>query len=137
MKRYEHQLNLSKKKGRSSIDQFELGDRVVIQSPDSGKWLETGTIEKKRIADDSTTQSFEIQMDNGSVKIRNKRFLRHASKGPGRHVQINPQSVEHVLVEGDPDEAPGNSVRQPVLNADAGQSREKPQTRSRTRQQAV
>ena len=92
--------------------------------------METGTIENKRVADDSTTQSFEIQMDNGRVKLRNKCFLRHASKGPGRHVQINPQSVEHVLVEGDPDEAPGNSVRQPVLNADAGKSRE-------TRQQAV
>ena len=80
-KRYEHQLNLSKKKGRTSIDQFELGDRVVIQSPDSGKWVETGTIEKKRVADDNTTQSFEIQMDNGTVKLRNKRFLKHVSKG--------------------------------------------------------
>ena len=136
-KRYEHQLNLSKKKGRTSIDQFELGDRVVIQSPDSGKWLETGTIEKKRVADDSTTQSFEIQMDNGTVKLRNKRFLRHASKGPGRHVQINTQSAEHDLEEEDPDEAPGNSVRQPVLNADAGQSRERPHTRAWTRLQSV
>ena len=135
-KRYEHQLNLSKKKGRTSIDQFELGDRVIIQSPDSGKWEETGTIEKKRVADDNSTQSFEIKMDNGSVKLRNRRFLKHASKGPGRHVQINP-NVEHDHEE---DEAPGNSVRQPVpvLSADAGQSRgERPHTRAWTRLQSV
>ena len=30
-KRYEHQVNLSKKKGRTSVDQFLPGDRVVIQ----------------------------------------------------------------------------------------------------------
>ena len=94
-------------------------------------------IEKKRIADDSTTQYFEIKMDNGSVRIRNKRFLIHASKEPDRHVQISPQSVEHVLVEGDPEEAHGNSMRQPVLSADEAQSRERPQTRSMNRQQAV
>ena len=132
-KRYEHQLNLSKKKGRSSIDQFETGDRVVVQSNDSGKWLETGVIEKKRTADDSTTQSFEIRMDNGSVKLRNKRFLRHASKGPDRHVQISPQSVEHVHV----DEDPGNNMGQPVPSADEAQSRERPRTRSMEIQQAV
>ena len=132
-KRYEHQLNLSKKKGRSSIDQFKTGDRVVVQSNDSGKWLETGVIEKKRTADDSTTQSFEIRMDNGSVKLRNKRFLRHASKGPDRHVQISPQSVEHVHVEEDP----GNNMRQPVPSAVKAQSRGRPRTRSMERQQAV
>ena len=71
-KRYEHQLNLSRKKGRSSIDQFETGDRVVIQSPDSGKWLETGVIEKKRIADDSTTKSFEIRMVNSMAVPRSE-----------------------------------------------------------------
>ena len=76
-------------------------------------------------------------MDNGSVKLRNKRFLRHASKGPDRHVNINPQSVEHVFAEGNPVQAPGDSVRQPVLSADEGESRERPQTRSRTRQLAV
>ena len=90
-------------------------------------------IEKKRTADDSSTQSFEIRMDNGSVKIRNKRFLRHASKGPDRHVQISPQSVEHVHVEEDP----GNNMRQPVPSADEAQSRERPRTRSMERQQAV
>ena len=30
-KRYEHYVNLSKKKGRTSVDQFLPGDRVVIQ----------------------------------------------------------------------------------------------------------
>ena len=122
-KRYEHQLNLSKKKGRSSIDQFELGDRVVIQSPDSGKWEETGIIEKKRVADDNSTQSFEIQMDNGSVKLRNRRFLKHATKGPDRHVQINP-NVEHDHEEdGAPATAPGNLFLSPVLTQDRAEER--------------
>ena len=116
------------------MDQFELEDRVVIQSPDSGKWEETGTIEKKRVADDNSTQ---IQMDNGSVKLRNRRFLKHASKGPDRHMQINP-NVEHDHEE---DGAPSNSARQPVPavpSADAGQSRgERPNTRAWARLQPV
>ena len=76
-------------------------------------------------------------MDNGSVKLRNKCFLRHASKGPDRHVQISPQSVEHVHVEEDPEEDPGNNMRQPVPSAVEAQSRERPCTRSMERQQAV
>ena len=37
-------MNLSKKKGRTSVDQFLPGDRVVIQDNSSGKWLEEGVI---------------------------------------------------------------------------------------------
>ena len=37
-KRYEHQLNLSKKKGRTSVDEFLPGDRMVIQDNSTGKW---------------------------------------------------------------------------------------------------
>ena len=47
-KRYKHQVNLSKKKGRTSVDQFLPGDRVVIQDNSSGKWLEEGVIEQSR-----------------------------------------------------------------------------------------
>ena len=36
-KRYEHQANLSKKKGRTSVDQFSPGDCVVIPDNSSGK----------------------------------------------------------------------------------------------------
>ena len=47
-KRYKHQVNLSKKKGHTSVDQFLPGDRVVIQDNSSGKWLEEGVIEQSR-----------------------------------------------------------------------------------------
>ena len=39
-KRQDIHMAISKKKGRVSVDQFEEGDRVIIQSPQSGKWLE-------------------------------------------------------------------------------------------------
>ena len=88
-------------------------------------------IEKKRTADDSSAQSFEFRMENGNVKLRNKRFLRHATKGPDRHAQFNPQGVEQDHVE----EEPGNSRGQPVLNADEAQSNvERSRTRSMDRQ---
>ena len=88
---------------------------------------------KKRTADDSSTQSFEVRMENGNVKLRNKRFLRHAIKGPDRHVQFNPQGVEQDHVEEESD----NSRGQPVLNADNAESNVgRPRTRSMDRQTA-
>ena len=72
-------------------------------------------------------------MDNGGVKLRNKRFIKHASKGPARNVDINPESVEHVYDAGNPVQALSDSaVEQPVLYADQGESR--PRTRARARQ---
>ena len=78
-KRYEHQLSLSKKKGCTSVDQFGPGDRMVIQCNNSGKWIEEGVIEQKRTADDSSTQSYEVRMENGNLKIRNKRFIKQCA----------------------------------------------------------
>ena len=60
---------------------------MVIQSPQNGKWLEKGVIEKKRVAADGSSQSFEIKMEDGSVKLRNKRFIRHAVKGAWTLIQ--------------------------------------------------
>ena len=132
-KRHDLKLAISRKKGRASVDQFEEGDKVIIRSPDSGKWLETGTIQKKRVAEDNTNHSFEIMMDDGSVKLRNKCFIKHASKGPARSVDINPDSVEHVYDAGNPVQTLSDSaVEQPVLYADQGESR--PRTRARARQ---
>ena len=138
-KRQDIQLTISQKKGRVSVDQFEEGDKVVIQSPQSGKWLESGTIQKKRVAADSTNQSFEIKMDDGSIKLSNKRFIKHAIKGPARSVDINPNSVEHVYDDGIPvQQAHSDSLAgQPVLAADQGESRESgPCTRARARQRS-
>ena len=79
-KRFEHQVSLSKKKGRTSVDQFLPGDCVIIQDNNSGKWLEVGTIEQVRSADDQSTQSYQIRMENGTLKLRNKRFIKHQTK---------------------------------------------------------
>ena len=51
-KRHEHQVSLSLKKGRASVDEFLPGDRVLIQDNTSGKWLEEGNINLARRADD-------------------------------------------------------------------------------------
>ena len=123
---YEHQLNLSRKKGRTSVHQFAPGDRVVIQCNNSGKWLEEGVIEKSRTADDSSAQSYESRMENGSLKLRNKRFIKHATNGPDRHVQFDTQDGEQVDAHDGPD-----NRGQPDLAADRAESNaSRPHTRS-------
>ena len=52
-RRHEHQVNLSLKKGRTSVDEFLPGDRVK-QDNNSGKWLEEGTINLARRAEDQS-----------------------------------------------------------------------------------
>ena len=135
-KRQDIQLGISQKKGRVSVDQFEEGDKVTIQNPQNGKWLENGTIQKKRVAADSTNQSFEIKMDDGSVKLRNRRFIKHAIKKPARSVEINPNNEEHVYDESTPvQQAHSDSLAgQPVGGADQADMRESgPHTRARVR----
>ena len=71
------QQRIADQKGRVSKDTFEINDRVLLQDPESRRWVLKGKITKKREADDKTNHSFEIQLDNGGVTMRNKRFLRH------------------------------------------------------------
>ena len=91
-KRHDNQVNIAKKKGRSSTEEFIVKDRVVIQDNTDGKWKEIGTIISERKADDLSVQSYEIKMDNGTTKIRNKKFIRHFTKEDDqadRHVQFH------------------------------------------------
>ena len=90
-RRHEHQVNLSLKKGRTSVDEFLPGDRVLIQDNNSGKWLEEGTINLARRADDQSIQSYEIKMSNGTIKLRNKRFMKHLTK-ENRQIQFEPDN---------------------------------------------
>ena len=80
-KRHDNQITIAKKKGRSSTEEFKISDRVVIQDNHDLKWREVGTIVGERKADDLSIQSYEIKMDNGNTKLRNKRFIRHHTKG--------------------------------------------------------
>ena len=94
-RRHENQVNLSLKKGRVAVDEFLVKDRVVIQNNISGKWDEEGVIISSRRADDNSVQSFEVQTDSGTVKLRNKRFLKHVCKEDihgNRHVQFHQPS---------------------------------------------
>ena len=90
-RRHEHQVNLSLKKGRTSVDEFLPGDRVLIQDNNSGKWLEEGTINLARRADDQSIQSYEIKMSNGTIKLRNKRFIKHLTKEK-RQIKLEPDN---------------------------------------------
>ena len=92
-KRHENQVNLSLKKGRVAVDEFLVNDRVVIQNNLNGKWEEEGVIIASRLADDHSVQAYEVKMASGTVKLRNKRFLKHLSKedtNGERHVQFQP-----------------------------------------------
>ena len=79
-KRHENQVNLSFKKGRVAIDEFLVNDRAVIQNNVNGKWDEDGVIIATRKADDHSVQSYEVKMSSGTVKLRNKRFIKHLTK---------------------------------------------------------
>ena len=123
-KRHENQVILSKKKGRVSHDEFLVNDRVVIQDHISHKWEEEGVVVACRKADDASNQSFEIRMDSGVLKLRNKRFMKHVCKADNdssRHVQFDT-----------PVPQPDNSGRQEEQRA-AESERGGPLTRSRTR----
>ena len=64
---------------------------MVIQDNSSGRWLEDGVIEQARRADDQSIQSYEIRMEKGTIKIRNKRFIKHKTK-EDRQVQFDTQA---------------------------------------------
>ena len=80
-KRHDQQVTIAKKKGRASTEEFRISDRVIIQDNNDHKWREVGTIVGERRADDQSIQSYEIKMDSGHIKLRNKRFIRHQTKG--------------------------------------------------------
>ena len=130
-KRHENQVNLSLKKGRVAVDEFLVNDRVVIQNNLNGKWEEEGVIIASRLADDHIVQSFEVKMDSGTVKLRNKRFIKHVCKEDThgeRHVQFQPSNPDPQLYNrgGQEGQSGADSERANIAG---------PLTRSRTRTQ--
>ena len=89
--RHQKQERIAKQKGRKSKDSFRVGDRVVLQNPLSKRWTDLGEVTLQRTADDGTHQSFEITLDSGPVRLRNKRFMKHESmKLSDRQVSFAP-----------------------------------------------
>ena len=51
---------------------FKVGDRVIVQNLKTKRWTEFGEIIEIR----STEQSYHIKFDDGSIKLRNARFIK-------------------------------------------------------------
>ena len=138
-KRHENQATLAKKKGRVAVDEFLVNDRVVIQNHLNGKWEEEGKILACRRADDQSVQSFEVQMDSGTVKIRNKRFIKHLTKEDThgqRHVQFQPSDSPAAQLDNRPaDQHDIRGGQEGQSQADSERAENGPLTRSRARSQ--
>ena len=76
--RHKKQEKIATAKGRKSKDQFEVGDDVVIQNPQTKRWNIEGVIKEERVAEDNNTYSYIISLNEGGTTLRNKRFLKHA-----------------------------------------------------------
>ena len=78
--RMEKQIKLALKKGRTSADQFQPGDKIVIQDNITKRWSKKGTILETRSSEDGSAQSFKILTEDDREVIRNKRFLKFEAK---------------------------------------------------------
>ena len=76
-KRKEKQERLALKKGRSSADEFKVGDPVLIQCNVTKRWSMKGQISQARTAEDGSEQSFLVTTDEGRIVTRNRKFLKH------------------------------------------------------------
>ena len=75
--RHEKQIRIAQQKGRTSKDQFNLQDRVIVQDMTSKRWILKGEVTSVRYADDGSIQSYEISSDDGTKYIPNKRYIKH------------------------------------------------------------
>ena len=70
----EHQKRVNKP-GRSSKQQFQLGEKVLVQNCLNKKWDREGEIIEIRTAHDGTIVSYELLIDGVSA-IRHRKYLR-------------------------------------------------------------
>ena len=75
--RSDKQVRIAQQKGRSSKDEFAPEDRVIIQDMHTKRWTIKGTVKLARPADDNSIQSYEIETDDGTTFLRNKRYVKH------------------------------------------------------------
>ena len=129
-KRHDQQVTIAKKKGRSSTEEFRISDRVIIQDNNDHKWRETGTIVGERKADDLSIQSYEIKMDSGNTKLRNKRFIRHHTKG--LNVQFQSPQLQGPP-HGNSGQRAGHGKADQVEAESSERTASPPRTRSRAR----
>ena len=78
--RRDKQTQIALKKGRSTPNDYEVGDRCVVQDVISKRWNILGTIKEKRASEDGTFRSFIVEKDDGTEILRNSKFLKHQWK---------------------------------------------------------
>ena len=71
------QLKIAEGKGRNSVDEFRVGDKVILQDIQTKKWNIPGKVVKEREADDGQLISFVVQTESGQEFLRHKRFMKH------------------------------------------------------------
>ena len=77
-KRQEVQNKLALKKGRTSSDQFSVGDRVRVRNHVGGRWDKKGVIvEERPTGTSSPPSSFVILFVDGHSGLRHKSYLKH------------------------------------------------------------
>ena len=80
--RRDKQAEIALKKGRSCPNDFEIGDRCVVQDVLNKRWKIQGTIKEKRTSEDGSHRSFIVEKDDGTEILRNARFLKHQWRDP-------------------------------------------------------
>ena len=80
--RRDKQAEIALKKGRSCPNDFDIGDRCVVQDVLNKRWNIKGTIKEKRTSEDGSHRSFIVEKDDGTEILRNARFLKHQWKDP-------------------------------------------------------
>ena len=73
---------MANRRGHFNRDVFKSGDRVCLQDPTTRRWNILGTVSKELIANDGSTQSYEISMDKWQELVRNGSHIRHSEREP-------------------------------------------------------
>ena len=63
--------------GAKDLKELSVGDEVRVQDRISGRWIETGVVARK-----GRNRDYYIELPNGRVRWRNRRFLRPVPGSP-------------------------------------------------------
>ena len=80
--RRDKQTEIAQRKGRSAPNNFEIGDRCVVQDVVNKRWNIQGHIKEKRTSEDGSYRSFVVEKDDGTEILRNAKFLKHEWQTP-------------------------------------------------------
>ena len=68
------------KQGGAKLPDFSIGDKVRLQNTISRKWDQVGTITKQITVDDIPSKSYLVELPDGTVFRRNKKYIRLMNK---------------------------------------------------------